>query len=345
MKMNPSIGLLLIVLFTSTYSPAQSHFISVSVDTLLSKKISIRAIDVAGDRLYYAGDKSRVGYIAIKSLDKIEMQLTADLEFRSLAVTGLNVFFMNVGSPSQLFRTDLNLSNRTIAYEESHPKAFYDAMKFYTSREGIALGDPTDNCLSILTTKDYGKSWQKMDCATLPVIEIGEAAFAASNTNIVVRKRKTWIVSGGKKSRIFYSYNKGKHWQVFETPIVQGSEMSGIFSADFYNSKIGFIAGGNYDRQNQNFDNKAITKDGGKSWNLVGQNNGPGYISCVQFVPKQRGRSIVTVGAGGLFLSDDYGETWKHLYKSDALFTIRFIDKTTAIAAGQNIIVKLKFNE
>ncbi|MFV8375772.1 hypothetical protein [Flavobacterium sp. LB1P62] len=44
----------------------------------------------------------------------------------------------------------------------------------------------------------------------LPKIIDGEAAFVACNTNIVIKGNKTWIVTGGKKARVFYSSDKGK---------------------------------------------------------------------------------------------------------------------------------------
>jgi hypothetical protein len=45
----------------------------------------------------------------------------------------------------------------------------------------------------------------------------------------------------GIKSRVFYSGDKGKTWKVYETPIIQGDVMTGIFTVDFYNKKNWFI--------------------------------------------------------------------------------------------------------
>jgi photosystem II stability/assembly factor-like uncharacterized protein len=209
--------------------------------------------------------------------------------------------------------------------------------------EGIAFGDPIEDCLCILITRDGGVTWNKIPCEKLPKVFEGEAAFAASNTNIIIKGTNTWIVSGGKKSRVFFSSDKGNSWKVYETPIVQGESMTGIYTADFYDSKIGFIAGGNYNKPNQNFQNKAITKDGGKTWKLVGENQGFGYASCVQFVPQSNGKQLVCVGANGLYYSKDSGTTWQQLLKDATLFTIRFVDENTAVAAGKNKIIKLEF--
>jgi photosystem II stability/assembly factor-like uncharacterized protein len=218
-------------------------------------------------------------------------------------------------------------------------------MNFWNDNEGILIGDPIENCLSILITRDSGTSWQKTSCDKLPKTIDGEAAFAASNTNIIIIGNKTWVVSGGKKSRVFFSPDKGNSWQVFETPIVQGKEMTGIFTADFYNDTIGFVAGGNYEILNQNFQNKAITADGGKTWNLIADNQGFGYASCVQYIPNSKGTQLVTVGASGLQYSSDGGKSWKQLSQDDSLYTIRFVNEATAFAAGKNKIIKIVFKQ
>ena len=130
---------------------------------------------------------------------------------------------------------------------------------------------------------------------------------------------------------------------MYDSPIAQGKAMAGIFTADFYDANRGFIAGGDYEVLNQNFQNKARTIDGGKTWELVAENQGFGYASCVQYIPHSNGKSLVSVGASGLYYSYDSGNSWKQLSTDPNLFTIRFIDNHTAIAAGKNKMIRIRF--
>ena len=321
-------------------------FTSVTIDTLLEEELSIRAILVDSNKIWYAANKGQYGSIDLKTDKRFNGHVTKDtlsLEFRSIAQTKDYIFMANVGSPALLYRVSKDGSRIKKMYQENHPKAFYDSMQFWNNEEGIAMGDPTDTCLSVLITRDGGTTWTKIDCENLPKVAEGEGAFAASNTNLIIKGTETWMVSGGKKSRVFYSADKGKSWKVFDTPIIQGQAMTGIFTADFYDSKNGFIAGGNYEKLNQNFGNKAITDDGGKSWTLVAEKEGFGYASCVQYVPNSNAEQLVTVGASGLYYSSSAGEKWSKLSDDKTLYTIRFLNDSTAIAAGKNKIIRVNF--
>ena len=324
----------------------QTIFSSILIDTLFQDKISIRAIVLDSDKIWYAGDKNRFGFYDLKSNKKFENTIIEDtlkIEFRSMAKTANYIYVLSVANPGLLYQISKDEKKSKLVYQERNEKVFYDSMQFWNDKEGIAIGDPITDCLSVIRTHDGGNTWNKLPDSELPKVFEGEAHFAASNTNVIAKGNDTWIVSGGKKSRVFYSPDKGDSWSVYETPIVQGKQMTGIFTADFYDSKNGFVAGGNYEILNQNFSNKAVTNDGGKTWKLIADNEGFGYASCVQYVPNSKGKGIVVVGASGLHYSSDGGLNWIQFSKDSSLYTIRFVNETTAIAAGRNKMIRIRF--
>lgn len=263
-----------------------------------------------------------------------------DLNFRAFASTKDAGFALSIGSPAYLYK--IGQTETKIVYQEDHDKAFYDAIAFWNDQEGIAIGDPTDGCMSIIITRDGGNTWNKLSCDTLPKAKEGEAAFAASDTNIAIVGSKTWVATGGKASRILFSPDKGNTWEVFETPIVQGLETTGMYSLDFYDENNGFAIGGDYTKPEDQAANKIRTQDGGKTWELVGQNQSPGYRSCVQYIPGRDAKELVAIGFKGIDFSNNAGETWTHL-SDEGFYTLRFVNDSVAYAGGNRRIAKLTF--
>ena len=336
------------MLICSCSEKVKKSFSKVTLKEIHHDSISIRAIVLDSNQLWFAGNNGKYGAIDLVTQKKFRGRIAKDSlhpEFRSMAKTKEAIFVLSVANPGLLYKISKDKTVVQLVYEEKNEKVFYDSMQFLDDRFGVAMGDPISDCLNIITTTDGGNSWQKIPCEKLPKVEEGEAAFAASNTNLMLRNNKIIIVSGGKKARCFVSEDKGNTWNVYETPIVQGKTMTGIFTADFYDESIGFIAGGDYEMQEDNSNNKAITRDGGKTWKLVGQNTGFGYASCVQFVPNSKGKALVCVGGTGLQYSSDSGKTWKKMLVDKDLYTMRFQNDSVAYAAGKNRVVELKFKE
>lgn len=325
----------------------KSDFTKVVLETIYEDSISIRAISLEDNFLWFSGNNGKYGKIDLSKNVTFKEQIKKDslqLEFRSIAQTKEAIFILSIANPALLYKLNKDNLEAKLVYSETNEKVFYDSMQFLDDKFGVAMGDPIANCLNVIITNDGGNSWQKIDCSKLPKVEEGEAAFAASNSNLILKGNKIFMVSGGKKARCFVSEDRGKSWKVYDTPIVQGEVMTGIFTADFYDENIGFIAGGNYDKQEDNSNNKALTLDGGKTWQLMAKNKGFGYASCVQFVPNSKGNALVCVGGTGLYYSKDKGANWKKMLEDKDLLTIRFKNDSTAYATGKNRIVQLVFN-
>lgn len=332
----------------SSYKPRQ--FTKVEKELVFADSIlRIRALTPVTDTsVWFAANNGKIGFLFGKTPKLATIYYEAyPMEFRSIAKTKDAVFMMTIASPAMLYRIGFNGVEATFiedVYEEQGEKVFYNAMRFWNDKEGIVMGDPTDDCFSILITRDGGKKWEKLSCDHLPKLAEGEVAFAASNSNIAVYEDHTWLVSGGSQSRVFYSPDKGHSWTVYDTPFMAGGTTAGINAVDFYNEKIGFIVGGDFEHQAHNQSNKAITLDGGKTWSLVSDGSNPGYRSSVRFVPGTKGQELVAVGEQGISFSNNRGKTWRELSR-EGFYAIEFVNDSVAFASGRGKVVRLVFRE
>lgn len=341
------IGFIAVLLIVSceekgTFIPRD--FNKVEIETIFEDSLlSIRAIEILDDKsLAFAANNGAFGlYDPNKKSWQISKQKydSLALQFRAVAHTNTDFFMLSVENPALLFKTgDHGIMD--LVYLEDHPKAFYDAMTFWNNQEGIAIGDSTNGCLSIIITRDGGNTWNKLPCSVFPAPLETEGAFAASNTNIAVVGDNTWVATTA--GRVYFSNDKGLSWEVVQTPIVNAKETEGIYSIAFYDAMNGFAIGGDYTNPDDNSANKMRTSDGGKTWELVAEGQEPGYRSCVQYIPNRAGKELVIIGFKGVDYSQDGGLSWKNLSK-EGFYTLRFLNDSVAYAAGQGRISRLIF--
>ncbi len=340
---------ILTLLVLSSCGEIEKHlqFTSVEVRTIYEDSLSVRAIEIMDGSLVFAANNGKFGAVDLRTnqvrtnIQKYDSILP---EFRAVAHTATDFFMLSAGSPALLYKTG-NQGRMELVYKEEGEGVFYDAMHFWNEKEGIAVGDSRAvddgaSCLSILITRNGGNTWRKLDCSRLPKGIEGEGAFAASNTNIATVGDKTWIAT--TSSRVYYSGDKGKSWEVFTTPIVKDQSTQGIYSIAFYDDLLGVAIGGDYTKPENNMANKAITRDGGRTWQLMADGQEPAYKSCIQFVPNSEGKAMVAVGFTGISYSMDSGTHWKEL-SNEPFFTLRFLNDSIAYAAGKGRISKLTF--
>ena len=338
-----SILTFLLCSFSCVETKNKLPYTSVEIETIFEDSLSIRAIEIMGNSLAFAANKGTFGTIDLvtgKVRTNIEKYHTSIPEFRAIAHSDTDFFMLSVGSPALLYKTG-DEGKMQLVYTEEGDGVFYDAMTFWNSKEGIAIGDTVNGCLSIIITRDGGNTWNKLSCDILPIGIVGEGAFAASDTNIKTFGDKTWVVT--TTGRVLFSSDKGKTWEAFQTPIINEADTEGIYSIDFWNEDLGIVVGGDYTKPENNTATKAITNDGGITWSLIADGQNPSFKSCVQFVPNSNGKEIIALGFTGISYSSDTGNTWRQL-SDESFYTLRFLNDSVAYAAGKHRISKLIFH-
>jgi photosystem II stability/assembly factor-like uncharacterized protein len=213
------------------------------------------------------------------------------------------------GDASRIYKTVDGGKSWALQFRCADPAAFLDAIAFWDTQNGIALGDPVKGQFQLIVTADGGVHWKPLAAKVLPTALASEGAFAASGTCLVTHGASdVWFATGGgKAARVFHSKDRGQNWEVSETPIVAGAESAGIFSIAFRDRHHGMIVGGDYRKPNDNGATAAITSDGGKTWTPL--NKRLPFRSAVAWA-KDR---WVVVGTSGSHVSLDNGATWKPL--------------------------------
>jgi photosystem II stability/assembly factor-like uncharacterized protein len=275
---------------------------------------SFRGLSVVNDQVIWA---SGTGGTFIRTTDggktwKVGTVSGAEkLDFRDIEAFDANtayVLSIGNGENSRIYKTTDGGETWKLQFTNKNEKAFFDAIACWDKNNCIAMSDPVDGRYVLISTKDGGAHWNPINTAKMPAAIEGEAAFAASGTCLIAGgKNDAYIVSGGKAARVFRSTNRGRTWSVAETPIVKGTDGSGIFSIAMRDRLHGVIVGGNYEKDTQKENNLAFTSDGGKTWNAG--TGLTGYRSGVAFINDKK---IIAVGSSGWDLSYDGGKTWQN---------------------------------
>ena len=150
-----------------------NDFSKVEIKTIVKDSLlNIRALEIISEveGCFFLTSKGKAGNVYLSELDKklnvvYPIMITEDtltLNFRSFAYTSKYGFGLSIGSPALLIK--IKNDEKSIVYKETHPKAFYDAIDFWNNQEGLAIGDPTEDCMSIIITRDGGNTWTKLSC-------------------------------------------------------------------------------------------------------------------------------------------------------------------------------------
>jgi photosystem II stability/assembly factor-like uncharacterized protein len=230
------------------------------------------------------------------------------LDFRSIyAFDDRKAIIANAGAPANiLITTDGGLIWKTV-YTNSDTAAFIDGVDFWNEMEGLVYGDPIKGKMLLIKTSDGGFTWNELSLEERPILNEGEASFAASGTNIRCSgTREVFIATGGKVSRLWYSADKGSSWRSIAAPVIQGESATGIFSLARKGNKI-IIVGGNYLQDTLRVKHVFFSDNKGLTWNAPAKPT-RGYRESVEYIS---GNLVATAGPGGIDLSRDGGKTWE----------------------------------
>ncbi|MGG5210541.1 glycosyl hydrolase [Chryseobacterium sp. MIQD13] len=315
-----------------------------SFTTILNDKISIRAIEIYDNKVWYSGTDSKFGFVDLKNHESQKQTPLSDkkLQFRTLAQDNNAFYGINIESPANFFKINKKDLKSEIVFTDTAKTAFYDALHFVNDKLAFTFSDADKDNLLKLAVYRNGKWGMFKNNVKL---NSGEAAFAASNTNIASSKKFLWIATGGKASRILRMDLKSEKIDVFNTPFIQGESSQGMYSIDFYDDKFGVAVGGDYTKQDANINNIATTNNGGESWQIQASGNNAGYTTCVKIKPGSKGKEIIAVGDKHISYSSDFGKTWKKISDEKGFFVCSWVDGNTVVFAGNGKIsvMKLKF--
>jgi photosystem II stability/assembly factor-like uncharacterized protein len=240
-----------------------------------------------------------------------------ELDVRDIhAINESTIIAMTSGSPARIYRTTDAGSSWKMVYGTEDKRIFFDAISFFDDQNGIAMSDPVDGRLFLLSTADGGLSWRALENA--PTTNPGEGGFAASGTNMTTVGEHRVIIGLGsglpeqppQPSRVVFSDDQMKQWKTAAVPM-RRHPSAGIFSIAFANNKDGLAVGGDYEQPDATEDNYAVTHDGGVSWEVPERGNPPtGYRSGTAAWIKGPEAIFVAVGTNGTDLSTDLGENW-----------------------------------
>lgn len=315
-----------------------------SFTTIFNDKISIRALEIYGNKVWYSGTDSKFGFVDLKNKENQKQLILSvqKLQFRTLAQDKNSFYAINIESPAYFFKINKKDLRSEIVFTDTVKTAFYDALHFVNDQLAYTFSDADKS--NMLKLAVYRKGTWGMLKNNVP-LNGGEAAFAASNTNIASTKKYLWIATGGKSSRILRLNFKTEEIEMFNTPFIQGESSQGMYSIDFYGDQFGIAVGGDYTKQEENINNIATSNDAGRTWQIQASGKNAGYTTCVKIKPGSNGKEIISVGDRHISYSSDFGKTWTKISDEKGFFVCSWVDMNTVVFAGKDRIsvMKLKF--
>ncbi len=268
---------------------------------------SLRGLSIVNNNIIWASGSN--GTVA-KSLDggkTFEWLTVAGYEkrdFRDIEAFDANTaLILAVAEPAIILKTKDGGKNWYKVFEDTTKGMFLDAMDFQNKNFGIVIGDPIKERFFLAITFDNGENWNKgTKLLVAPIDYSGEACFAASGTNILLKKNGDYlIISGGKQTEIM----NGLGGEILQ--MIQGKETTGANSISTWKEKYFAVVGGDFSNDKDTTGNCALSFNHGDSW-VKPQTSPHGYRSCVAYITSNK---LISCGTSGIDISEDGGKNWQ----------------------------------
>ena len=261
------------------------------------------------------------------------------LDFRGIKAFDANTAVVVSAGPAErgqakIFRTTDGAKTWTETWSSTDAGIFLDGVAFWDADHGFTFSDPISGKFVVLTTDDGGRHWARVSEAGLPPNLAGEAAFAASNTQLTVQgTSNAWIASGGgAEARVFRTTDRGRTWSVASSGMPGGAS-AGFFGIAFADARNGLAVGGDYRNERGVAAFAMRTSDGGVTWTPAGPQRPDGTTSGVVHVPGSNPAMFVAVGQTGVAYTKDFGATWTHADTTTA-YGVGFASVSAGFVAG-----------
>ena len=158
---------------------------------------------------------------------------------------------------------------------------------FSDNEHGVLIGHGSDNQAIAYATRNGGNTWTKV---SLPATDFTPREIAFSNES------QGWI--SGSNGIMLNTTDAGQTWHELQTPV--GNTLYGLETVG--DNKV-YVCGSS---------TLLYSSDGGDNWlNLIGEQDGYGWLQDVVFVNDDKGWIISAGGEGKVYHTTDGGNNWK----------------------------------
>jgi len=255
------------------------------------------------------------------------------LDFRGIQAFDANtaiVMSSGPGDQSRLYKTTDGCQTWTLLFTNPDKEGFFDSLLYVPDDDAtLILGDPVNGQFRLFSQSGEGAPFSFNWNGHPITAQHGEAAFAASNSNLIYNFGEGMFsfITGGSISEIIHEEHgidakKGmfSEWSRSPLPFPHG-EGSGAFSIAARptvksegDKKHGVVVGGDYTQPTKSQGTGAYSDDWGYHWH-PSTTPPHGYRSAVAYDAATK--TWITVGPNGTDISTDDGRNWRPLHPTN----------------------------